>query len=156
MAETSDRRRLERVLNDLGYRPERVGRSAATIWKHPSGLIFSVHRSPSDVRWLANCLAELHRRHPNHVVFARRKASREQRFQRRARQRRHQRALQAVTPVVAVKPPPVVVPNQTSCVDCGRRWASEIDPTGRPCPACGGEVMVGRDEIREFRWRLAT
>lgn len=43
-------------------------------------------------------------------------------------------------------------PRQTRCKGCGRLWLSDLDPTGRPCPQCGGEIIVGRD--REFHWRL--
>lgn len=45
-------------------------------------------------------------------------------------------------------------PTRTACRGCGRMWLSDLDPRGRPCPQCGGEVVAGGD--REFHWRLES
>jgi len=48
-------------------------------------------------------------------------------------------------PAPVVENAPVPVPSRTSCIDCGRLWLSDLNPSGRPCPACGGRVVLGKE-----------
>ena len=140
----------KRALHDLGYVVVRNGKEL--VYRRPDGQTIIVPCTPSDWRGWTNAMAFLRRRHP--VELARHKAAPEVRAARRHRDRQRQ------TPLAALPEPEVIVvrptPDRTQCVDCGRLWLSEIDPTGRACPHCGGDVLIGRRETREFTRRLVA
>ena len=92
-------------------------------------------------------LVELRRRHPEHPLWksmqkrkAKRGGSSRQAEQRQARARALVRAGERAVSARAVATPNAPL-TRTGCIDCGRPWLSELDPTGRDCPQCGGLVM---------------
>lgn len=79
------------------------------------------------------------------------------------RDRRKQKPLAPLTPVAWLddhrspsSDPEVPQRKHTGCVSCGRPWKSDISPVGRSCPQCGGTVVIGWADQREFIRELAA
>lgn len=103
----------------------------------------STPRSEKNARRLL--LVELRRRHPEHQMWRsmqKRKAKR--RSTRRDEQERQARARAIVAAAERERrertPTRIDLP-YVGCPDCRYRWQSDIDPTGRSCPRCGGGIV---------------
>jgi hypothetical protein len=134
---------LQRLLKALGYTHERGHR-----WTHPAAGVMTTSLTPSDWRVERNTIAELRRRHPDHPALARQVRS--QSATERKRRRRKNRTSR-MTLVRELEPGVVETfnrPEKTACIDCRRRWLSDLNPVGRSCPACNGEIVFGRTEER--------
>jgi hypothetical protein len=134
---------LQRLLTALGYTHERGHR-----WTHPAAGVMTTSLTPSDWRVERNTIAELRRRHPDHPALARqvRSQSATERKRRRRKNRTSRMTLVRETETGVVEL--FTRPEKTACIDCGRRWLSDLDPRQRTCPACDGEVVFGQTEER--------
>jgi hypothetical protein len=134
---------LQRLLKALGYTHERGHR-----WTHPAAGVMTTSLTPSDWRVERNTIAELRRRHPDHPALARRVRSQSatERKRRRRKNRTSRMTLVRETETGVVEL--FTRPEKTACIDCGRRWLSDLDPRQRTCPACDGEVVFGQTEER--------
>jgi hypothetical protein len=134
---------LQRLLKALGYTHERGHR-----WTHPAAGVMTTSLTPSDWRVERNTIAELRRRHPDHPALARqvRSQSATERKRRRRKNRAARMTLVRETETGVVEL--FTRPEKTACIDCGRRWLSDLDPRQRTCPACDGEVVFGQTEER--------
>lgn len=137
-------RDLHAVLPTLGYWLARQT-GGHYVYKHRHQSNFTLPMSPSDHRAFANDLALLRRRHPNAEVL-----KPQQRSTRGGRRRRSPSDLRRKTRRAALyqapqSPPRFERPDCTSCIDCGRPWLSDLDPLQHCCPACGGEIVLGRE-----------
>jgi predicted RNA binding protein YcfA (HicA-like mRNA interferase family) len=142
-------REFDRLLRTLGYTlDESHGRTHLT-YRHPDHQgVFTVACTPGAGRTEVNLLTQLRRRHPDHPALARQVRS--QSATERKRRRRKNRTSR-MTLVRELEPGVVETfnrPEKTACIDCCRRWLSDLDPRLRPCPACGGEIVFGRTEER--------
>lgn len=143
-----DHEQIITLLGELGYEFARKGGGHA-IYKRAGFDNFVVPTSPSDHRALKNDLARLRRRHPEHFVSHRRAP--EDRVPRQSRKSRDKRdasksARSTALMVAGAKPRRIERPDVTACAGCGRRWLSrDITPQGRPCVACGGQYIIGKD-----------
>lgn len=136
-------RDLHAVLAGLGYWLDRQT-GGHYVYKHRHQSNFILPLSPSDHRAFANDLAALRRRHPNAEVLKPQQRSARSGRRRRRRAQRPVRTFRLAA-VATPKPAPLVRPEQTSCIECGRPWLSDLDPLQHCCPACGGDVVLGRD-----------
>jgi hypothetical protein len=134
---------LQRLLKALGYTHERGHR-----WTHPAAGVMTTSLTPSDWRVERNTIAELRRRHPDHPALVRqvRSQSATERKRRRRKNRAARMTLVRETETGVVEL--FTRPEKTACIDCGRRWLSDLDPRQRTCPACDGEVVFGQTEER--------
>jgi predicted RNA binding protein YcfA (HicA-like mRNA interferase family) len=120
------------------------------VYKHARQPNFVVPSSPSDIRSFANSVAELKRRHPNASPFATsakrsdRRAAASKTSPKVRERRRLITAFHHMVRHVTHKAEPVARsrPDRTQCIQCGRPWLSDLDPTERSCPNCGGVVVT--------------
>lgn len=127
-------RQVDGLLRNLGYRFERMDSHGHSVYVHPQGWVWRVPSTPSDHRTHKIMLQQLRRRHPNAEVLKRpRKAPTKAR---QANQSREPRRRLVIVPAKPKQRTVLSRPARTACVDCGRRWLSDLDPTGRKCPAC--------------------
>jgi predicted RNA-binding Zn-ribbon protein involved in translation (DUF1610 family) len=91
-------------------------------------------------------LNTLRKRHPEHPMWRSARKRRSQRPASREQERKQASATALINAAARERSdrPAVVRPERTSCVSCGRPWLSDLDFVGRPCPACGGEIVGGR------------
>lgn len=138
-------RQVDGLLRSLGYRFDRMDSHSHSVYIHPQGWVWRVPSTPSDHRTHKIMLQQLRRRHPDAEVLRRPRKAPTKARQAVRQARRSRRALRIVSATATRVKPVVSRPSRTACVDCGRRWLSDLDPTGRKCPACGGNVVLGRD-----------
>jgi hypothetical protein len=142
-------RDFDRLLRVLGYSlDDSHGRTHLT-YRHPEHPgVFTVACTPGDGRTEVNLLTQLRRRHPDHPALTRnvrsRTAADRKRRRRKNRAARMTLVRETETGVVEL----FTRPEKTACIDCGRRWLSDLDPRQRTCPACDGEVVFGQTEER--------
>lgn len=131
-------RRMDRLLRALGYtrRPGRTG--GHIVYTHPEQPMLKIASTPRNEHATQDALLRaLRHRHPDVAGLA-------PRVHNRGRVRGPRRLR-----VVALARPPrqTEARPRPACGDCGRVWLSDLDPTFRACPACGGVVLgstVGR------------
>ncbi|HEX3803141.1 MAG TPA: hypothetical protein VHV75_09895 [Solirubrobacteraceae bacterium] len=145
-----NRRDFKRLLTALGYQFDRNAKHE--IWANATGQEVLMSQGLGEIK--AYQVDQLRKRHPDHPALKRKPGA--GKGVHHGRDRHRQRALKIVPAAPSEKPVVLATPDRTSCVDCGRPWLSDISPVGRPCPKCGGEVVVGRRESRDFRFEVAA
>lgn len=147
---------MHQQLVQLGYTCDGVLGNGHFVYRHPDQPDYHVSGTAYDAPPVRRAFrAEMRKRHPGHALFTppSSSSSASHRPTTRQRDRREQARIKAAlraaerdaerrTATHAVGPC-VPRPERTSCVECGRRWLSDLDPTGRLCPACDGEIVVG-------------
>lgn len=144
-------RDVDRLLRALGYEPVRIDSSSHFVYRHPEGHIWRVPSSPSDFRTDRIMRQQLRRRHPDHPAL---KTSRKTHAGHKPK--RQATRIAKVIPIhQGRRRAKLSMPERTACVECGRLWISDLDPSFRACPRCGGDVVVGRDRLG-MDWRAAA
>lgn len=141
-AASKDVREVMQVLRSLGW--VLASGNDHTNWSHPEiEQDFALPGTPSDPHWRENVMAKLRRLHENPQIGRANPRSRDARVRRRRRKQDVTGGRAARQFAVAEKPSPdhragLVTNSQgrALCPACARVWLSDINPSGRKCPAC--------------------
>lgn len=140
-------RDIDRLLKQIGYTLDENHGRTHLVYRHQDiPGVFTVACSPGDVTAEVNLLTQLRRRHPGHPALIRRGRTQPAAERKRRRRRRRPERVVLLHEVSDGTIETFERPDRTGCIVCGRRWLSDLDPTNRPCPDCGGEVVYGRLE----------
>lgn len=154
-------RQRDQLLREFGYRFAGWDSSGHMVYDPPEGQpalapLPSTPRNPGLA--MERLRRELRRRHPDHPRWrstSGRRPARSGRVKRRQEALRREarvraelrRAAERVARERQDRREPVRTPARTCCADCSRVWLSDLDPSGRDCPRCGGRILLGADRV---------